>query len=198
MQNREISADFPDIKGDAGLDGRGHRITALVSEGRKCASPPDAQYESAALGALFVERIEHGFEDLEGEESAFLAGRGERDLKKVEHLLSLHFAEIFDVFAFDLLAEDGGGGLADGTTRPVEVSTGHDAVFIDLEFEVDIVAAEGVFVGVDAGRTIDVPLVIRGLEMLQNVFAIKIFNHGHGPVVSPKSKTSERRLSSQS
>jgi hypothetical protein len=38
----------------------------------------------------------------------------------------------------------------------------------------------------DARRTIDVPLMVGGLEMLQNVFPVKIFNHGHGPVISPE------------
>ena len=80
-------------------------------------------------------------------------------------------------FAFDMLAEDRRGGLADRAALSVEERFLDPTGVIHLQFDPNLITAEWVLFAVRAGRTRKVPFVVRTLVMVEDVIVVKLFIH---------------------
>ncbi len=98
-------------------------------------------------------------------------------MQQIQHLLSLHFFQLRNWLSFDLFAQNRRGSLADRTTLAVKVSLGHAIIGVDLQLKFHHITAQGILILVATGGMVQLPLMVGGFEMLQNVFLVDIFRH---------------------
>ena len=80
-------------------------------------------------------------------------------------------------FAFDVLAEDRRGRLANRAAFSVEERFLDPTSVIQLQLDPNLIAAEWILFTVRTGRTREVPFVVRALVMVEDVIVVKLFIH---------------------
>lgn len=76
-----------------------------------------------------------------------------------------------------MLTENRSRRLTDRTTFAVEERFLDLAGVIEFQLHPNLVAAQRVFLAVSTGRTLDVPLVVRALVMVEDVVVVEVFVH---------------------
>ena len=76
---------------------------------------------------------------------------------------------------FDVLAQNRSGRLTDRTAFAVEERLFDLAGSVELQLHPNLIAAQRIFFAVSTRRAGDVPLVIRGLVMVEDVVVVKFF-----------------------
>lgn len=96
--------------------------------------------------------IDDRFKDPEGQEAALLPPGRERDVDQGEHVLGLERRQFGERPVLNMLAQEGGGGLADDAPAPLEISGLNPTVSVEAQIQADPIATDGVPLPMGAGR----------------------------------------------
>ena len=131
---------------------------------------------SAGTGrfALFVQCIQHRLQNLEAKQSAFLATGRQTNFQQIQHVLSLKVSQFLQRLPLDRLTQNRRRGLADGTSLAIKKGFFDHVMFIDKQFDSNLITTYRISIRVRAGRMRQMPLVIRGFKVIQDMVVVKI------------------------